>query len=37
LNEMKFERDLEVKKLEEFLEKLGYVKWVNQSHNFRGV
>jgi len=26
LNEMKFERDLEVKKLEEFLEKLGYVK-----------
>jgi len=26
LNELKFERDLEVKKLEEFLEKLGYVK-----------
>ena len=26
LNEMKFERDLEVKKLEEFLEMLGYVK-----------
>lgn len=26
LNEMKFERDLEVKKLEEFLERLGYVK-----------
>jgi type I restriction system adenine methylase (hsdM) len=26
LNEMKIERDLEVKKLEEFLEKLGYVK-----------
>ncbi|MEJ5256855.1 MAG: type I restriction-modification system subunit M [Fervidobacterium sp.] len=26
LNELKFERDLEVKKLEEFLEKLGYLK-----------
>ena len=26
LNEMKFERDLEVKKLDEFLERLGYVK-----------
>ncbi len=26
LNEMKFKRDLEVKKLEEFLERLGYVK-----------